>query len=156
MKRRKNICPMRVIKLRTYPEATKLSPLIQSTLSSIRQCWIDLRIHKRQIDILNKKPGRLNRAELIDQEEIRRKADSAERDFVDVLHEMDSMDIFVFDPAAAIALIPFNMKGELAWFIYEWTERKIVGWRYHQDPLETRHDLQEALNDPQVNPVVNP
>jgi hypothetical protein len=145
---------MRVIKLRTYAEAVKASPWIQSILSSIRQHWLDLKINTRRLEIMAKRPGRLNRAELIEQEEIKKKAEQAESDFTDAVQELMGMDFFLLDPTAGMALIPFNMSNTLAWFIYQWTERKIVGWRFHQDDLNTVHELQAAINDPYANPPV--
>src|SRR5205085_5516795 len=64
------------------------------------------------------------------------------------LEELQALDIYCVDPVQGEALIPFRHSKQLAWFVYNQFDRDPLRfWRYHDDPLETRRPLVEALTD---------
>ena len=50
-------------------------------------------------------------------------------------------------------MVPFIYNGQLAWFVFDLFDDSdpLRFWRYHQDPLETRRPIAEALAEPPEN-----
>lgn len=146
--------PMRVIKLWTYSQADKALPYIRSITSSLRQHWLDARGHKQMLERLDKKAGRLDREALLAQADAETEHGKAEDAFAEDLQELMNMDVFLLDPVRGVALIPFNKENSLAWFIFDlFEEGSLTNWRFHEDPLEMKRPIAEALSDPLSNPL---
>jgi hypothetical protein len=144
---------MRVIKLWTYSQADKALPYIRSITSSLRQHWLDARGHKQTLERFDKKTGRLDRDDLLAQSDAESEHVKAEDAFADALQELMNMDVFLLDPVRGVALIPFNKENSLAWFIFDlFEEGGLKNWRFHEDPLEMKRPIEEALSDPLANP----
>ena len=69
----------------------------------------------------------------------------AEDRLQDALEELHTLDIYCLDPVQGLALIPFALGDELAWFIYDLFDPKSLNfWRYHRDPVEMRRPVSGA------------
>lgn len=146
--------PMRVIKLWNFPQADKALPYIRSITTSLRQHWLDARGKKRLLERLENKSGPLDREVLVAKNDAQKEHGRAEDAFAEALQELMDMDVFLLDPVRGVALIPFNKENSLAWFIFDlFEDGKIKSWRFHEDPLDTRRPIEEALQDPAANPL---
>ncbi|MFO0966656.1 MAG: DUF2203 family protein [Gemmataceae bacterium] len=143
---------MRVIRLWTYSQAGKALPYIRSITTSLRQHWLDARNRKSILDRLDKRSGPLNREALLARAEAESAHSRAEEEFSQALQELMNMDVFLLDPVQGVALIPFNKENNLAWFVFDLFDNDLKTWRFHEDTLETRRPISEALTDPLANP----
>lgn len=145
--------PMRVIRLWTYPQAEKALPYIRSITSSLRDHWLDARGKKQLLEHMDSRAGRLDREALLNKAETEVEHGKAEDAFSEALQELMNMDVFLLDPVRGVALIPFNKENSLAWFIFDLFDEGLKSWRFHEDTLETKRPIEEALKDPLANPV---
>ena len=101
-------------------------------------------------------PGRPDRAAILAHSGAVEEAEKAEERFHQALDELHTLDIYCLDPAAGLALIPFARDNRLAWFVFELFDEidSIRSWRFHQDPLEQRRPIAEALTEPPGNESV--
>lgn len=145
--------PMRVIRLWTYPQADKALPYIRAITTSLRQHWLDARSKKQLLERIEKKPGPVDRDTLLTKSDTEAEHTKSEDAFSDALQELMNMDVFLMDPVQGVALIPFNKDNGLAWFIFDlFEENTLNSWRFHEDPLEMKRPIEEALKDPLANP----
>ena len=77
-------------------------------------------------------------------------AGEADERFHDALDELHTLDVYCLDPVAGLALIPFAVEKRLAWYVFDLFDEEdpLRFWRYHQDPLEKRWPIAEALAGP--------
>ena len=136
----------------TYDEAKKAVPYISSIMRSLRDERLEVQSLQRQVDLLEKKPGRPGRSALLAQAEVKRQAGEAEGRFDDSLRELFGLDIFCIDPITGQAMIPFLRAEKLAWFVFDLFDEEdyLKQWRYHDDAMEKRRPIAEALAEPPV------
>ncbi len=133
------------IQVWTYDQAIQVLPYVESIMTSLREHQLAAIRHQLKIDRLNKKDGRPNRAEMIGHQETLAAAREAEDRLQDALEELHTLDIYSLDPIQGLALIPFALGDELAWFIYDLFDPKSLNfWRYHRDPIEMRRPVSGA------------
>ena len=66
------------------------------------------------------------------------------------LSELSRLDVYCIDPINGVAFIPFIQNDQLAWFVFDlFSDTMLDGWRFHEDPLNTRRPLTE-LDEPQA------
>src|SRR5262245_46218194 len=82
----------------TYDEAKKATPYISSVMRSVREQRLDAQSLQRQVERLDKAPGRPNRTALLAQAEVKRQAGQAEDRFEEGLRELFALDVFCMDP----------------------------------------------------------
>ncbi|MCI0380831.1 MAG: DUF2203 family protein [Gemmataceae bacterium] len=148
--------PMRVVRLWTYAQAHKALPYLRSITGSLREHWLTAQSKRRDLDSLNRQPGRPNRSQILAAETTQNEKSEAEDRFNDALQELMGIDVFLLDPVEGVVFIPFRKGDELAWFVFEHFGNgdDLASWRRHEDPLETRRPIVEALSDHYANPVV--
>jgi len=141
--------PVRVIRLWTYPQAQKATPYLRSVVGSLRDHWLRLRGADRDLKRQARQPGRPDRHALIAHEYLQSDKDDAENEFGEALHELMRMDAYLLDPVRGVAVVPFAKEEQLAWFVYDlFDPAGVSAWRYHEDPLELRRPLAEAVTPP--------
>jgi hypothetical protein len=147
--------PMRVVRLWTYAQAQKALPYFRSITGSLREHWLAAQSKRRDLESLSRTPGRPDRSQLVAAELVQNEKTEAEDRFNDALQELMGIDVFLLDPVQGVALIPFRKGDELAWFVFEHfgTDEDLKSWRLHQDPLEMRRPIAEALVDVFANPA---
>jgi hypothetical protein len=126
----------------TYAEAQKVVPYLRSIVGSLRDNWLDIAQARRQMQLLDARPGRPDRRSLILKEECNREIIRAEAKLEESLGEMNLLSAYCLDPTGGLALIPFRHGSELAWFVFDlFGSQGLVAWRLYSDPLETRRSL---------------
>ena len=151
MKRNRNGSRKRreTIQVWTYDQARRVLPYVASIMRSLREHRLEAQQQHLSAHRLAKRQGRSDRAALIAHTEVALAAKEAEERFHQALDELHTLDVYCLDPAAGLALIPFAIDNRLAWFVFDLFDQSdpIRSWRYHQDPLEMRRPIAEALND---------
>ena len=133
------------IQVWTYDQAIQVLPYVESIITSLREHQLAAIRHQLKIDRLSKKNGRPNRAEIIGHQETLTAAREAQDRLQGALEELHTLDIYSLDPVQGLALIPFALGDELAWFIYDLFDPKALNfWRYHRDPIEMRRPVSGA------------
>src|SRR5262245_52548555 len=99
------------LRLWTYAEAVKAAPYLRSVVRSVREHWLHLQRARLQLQRLDARPGRPDRRALIVRAEAAQEAERAEDHFNEAVRELGALDVYVLDPAAGVALIPFR-RGE--------------------------------------------
>ena len=148
MKRNRNGAKNRsqTIQVWTYEQARQIAPYVASIMSSLREHRLEVQRHQLTASRLAQQPGRPVRGDLIAHDDATRDARRAEDRFHDALEELHSLDVYCLDPLQGLALIPFAKNDQLAWFIFDlFASDKLGFWRFHQDPLDTRRPIAEAL-----------
>ena len=148
MKRNRNGAKNRsqTIQVWTYEQASEIVPYVASIMASLREHRLEAQRHRLTASRLAQQPGRPHRAELIAHDDAIREAHRAEDRFHDALEELHSLDVYCLDPLQGLALIPFAKNDQLAWFVFDlFGGDKLAFWRFHQDPLDTRRPIAEAL-----------
>src|SRR5262249_47400945 len=142
----------REVRVWTYEQAKKAVPYITAVMRSLRDQRIEAQNRDRLSRRLADRPGRPDRAALLAQAEAARLAREAGDRFEDSMEELVALDVFCIDPIAGQAVIPFLHAKKLAWFVYDLFDEEdhLRQWRYHDDPLETRRPIAEALADPAI------
>jgi hypothetical protein len=111
---------------------------------SLREHRLDAVTQHRNADRLAQRPGRPDRESLIAQTESVKAAALADERFDEALAELEALDVYLLDPLAGQALIPFVHDENLAWYVYDaFDPEPLRFWRYHSDPLDTRRPLAE-------------
>lgn len=151
MKRRprKSSRRLKVIRLWTYAEVIRALPYLRSVTNSLRDHYLEAqRLSLASRRLADKKPNRDN---LVALQESQTEETKALDQFYDALRELRRIDIFPLDPVRGLALIPFQKGENLAWFVFDlFEETNLVGWRFHQDAMETRRPIPEATE------IINP
>lgn len=140
----------RTVRVWSYDEAKKAVPYISGIMRSLRENCLEAQSHKRQHQRLSGKPGRPDRTVLLAQGDELRQATEAENRFDDSIAELHALDVFCVDPVGGEAVIPFVHAKKLAWFVFDLfdDEDHLRQWRYHDDPLDTRRPIADALTEP--------
>jgi hypothetical protein len=140
------------LQLWTLPKAQAACAYIRSVIASLREHLIDTQTWKRQLQRLNERPGRPDRATLISQHETEHQLHLAEERLEQTCDELDAINIYVLDPLHGLALLPFVHDDQLAWYIFDLFDPKTLRfWRYQEDPQETRRpiaSLPHGLGEP--------
>lgn len=132
----------------TFSQVQPALPYIASVMRSLREHRLAALTHDRTAKRLAARPGRPDRAALIAHEDAVRQAREADERFHEALEELHTLDIYCLDPVRGEALIPFAHEQQLAWFVFDLFQPSYVySWRFHTDPLETRHPLTDAQKD---------
>jgi hypothetical protein len=140
----------RHIRVWTLEQARAALPYLSSVVRSLREHRLEAVTQHRNAERLAQRPGRPHRDTLIAQSESTRSADQADERFRECLAELESLDIFLIDPIAGQALIPFVHDENLAWYVYDaFDPEPLRFWRYHSDSLETRRPLAEIASGEQ-------
>ena len=136
------------VRLWTYAEAVKARPYLRSIVRSLREHWLESQRMRLQMRRLDARPGRPDRQALILRAEAAREAERATDHFHEALGELEALDVYCLDPAKGLALIPFRLGEDLAWFVFDlFDSDPIRFWRYQTDPLETRREVSEIAAD---------
>ena len=142
----------RNVRVWTYDEAKKAVPYIANVMRSLREQRIEAQNLHRHVQRLTSLPGRPDRTALLAQSEADRQVREAEHRFEESMDELVGLDVFCLDPIAGQAVIPFLHAQKLAWFVFDLfdDEDHLRQWRYHDDPLDTRRPIAEALVEPAI------
>jgi len=140
----------RQIRVWTLEQARGALPYLSSVLRSLREHRLEAVTQHRNAERLAQRPGRLDREGLIAQTEAAKAADQADERFQQALAELQALDIYLIDPIAGQALIPFVHDENLAWYVYDaFDPQPLQHWRYHSAPLDTRRPIAEIDGDHQ-------
>jgi len=133
-------------------QARKAVPYISAILQSLRQHHLEALGCDREARRLAAKPGRPDRSALVAHSEVTRQAQEAGQRVDQDLEELAALDVYSLDPLRGEAVIPFLHGKKLAWFVFDLFDEEdhLRTWRYHDDPLDTRRPLAEALAAPQA------
>jgi hypothetical protein len=146
---------LRTISLWNYSQASKALPYLRSVTRSLRDHWLEAQGKRLEVDRLSHQPGRRDRSAILANEKAAEEKSRAEDRFTDALNELLGIDVYLLDPVRGVAFIPFQKEEELAWFVFDLFESDgLKSWRFHQDPLEMRRPIADALGDKAVNPEV--
>jgi Uncharacterized conserved protein (DUF2203) len=130
----------------TYAQACGIVPYVKSIMNSLREHGLEARRHRLAASRLAQQPGRRARGHLIAYQDANQEAQRAEDRLHDALEELHDLDVYCLDPLQGLALIPFAKNDQLAWFVFDlFGSKKLAFWRFHQDPLDTRRPIAEAL-----------
>lgn len=152
MKRKQKRRKLRTIRLWDLPQARKAIPYLRSLTTSLRENWLELQRKRLEVKRLARRPGRPDRSAILAGEKAADEKSQAEDRFTDALNELMSIDVYLLDPVRGVAFIPFQKEEELAWYVFDLHESDdLKTWRFHQDPLEMRRPIAEALASPEVN-----
>jgi hypothetical protein len=133
------------IRLWSHPEARAAAPYVKSVLTSLREHRLDARRYGAETRKLADLPGRPDRTRILANAAAAKETQEAEDRFQEALEELQGLDIYLLDPVAGLALIPFVNEQQLAWFVFDlFDEEPLRSWRYHTDPLEKRRPIAEA------------
>jgi hypothetical protein len=140
----------RTVRVWSYDEAKKAVPYISAIMRSLREHCLESQSHKRSAQRLADKPGRPDRTALVSHSEEVREATEAQHRFDDGIAELHALDVFCLDPVGGEAVIPFLHAKKLAWFVFDLFDEEdhLRQWRYHEDPLDTRRPIADALTEP--------
>src|SRR5262245_9780316 len=140
---------MKVLRLWPHAEAVKALPYIRSIMASLREDWLGVHRLKGRLRRLDGKPGRPDRTALLERQAIDTDSQEAAERFDESLRELMALDVYCVDPVEGLALIPFRKGDELAWFVFDlFDPERLENWRLHNDPIETRRPLAEAIEEP--------
>ncbi len=132
----------RQIRVWTLEQARAALPYLSSVVRSLREHRLEAVTQHRNAERLAHRPGRPDRDSLIAHAEAVKAAEQADDRFREALGELQSLDVFLLDPIAGQALVPFVHDEELAWYIFDaFDPEPLRFWRLHTDPLETRRPL---------------
>lgn len=130
------------LRLWTFDQAQTAVPYLTSVVRSIREQALAAQSLQRRLDALENRPGRPDRALLIERDELRRDHHLAEVALQEAVEELEALDVYVLDPLRGLALVPFAHDDQLAWYIFDlFDAQPIRSWRYQSDPEETRRKL---------------
>ncbi len=145
MKSNKSRRSSQTLRLWTFEEARSALPYFNSVIRSLREHYLQLLSHRRELQALAGQPGRPDRKTLIAEQEIRRDLHQTESEYQHALDELEALDVQPLDPAQGTALVPFVHDDQLAWYIFDLFDKEpIRSWRYQSDPDETRRKLTTA------------
>lgn len=155
-KRKQKRPPLQMIRLWDYPQARKALPYLRSVTSSLRDHWLEAQSRRLEMARLARAPGRPNRGALLAATRATEEKTDAEDRFNDALNELMGIDVYLLDPLRGVAFIPFQKKDELAWFVFDlFDSDDLKSWRLHQDPLDKRRPIAEAVGDVTTTPSLN-
>lgn len=133
------------LRLWAFDQAQAAVPYITSVVRSLREHALQAQSHRRHLDALENRPGRPDRARLIERDEARRELSAAEDALHQATEELEALDIYTLDALRGQALVPFAHDDQLAWYVFDlFDDQPIRSWRYQSDPEETRRKLTAA------------
>ncbi len=137
----------------TYDQARRVLPYVASIMRSLREHGLEAQQQHLTANRLAERARRPERAAILAHSAAVQGAKEAEERFHEALDELHTLDVYCLDPVAGLALIPFARDNRLAWFVFDLFDQNdpLRFWRYHQDPLETRRPIAEALASPPEN-----
>jgi hypothetical protein len=140
----------RQIRVWSIEQARAALPYLSSVVRSLREHRLEAVTQHRTAEQLAQRPGRPDRDSLIAHAESVKAAEQADERFREALAELEALDIYLIDPVAGQALIPFAHDENLAWYVYDaFDPEPLRFWRYHSDPLDTRRPLAELEREDQ-------
>ena len=144
----------RELRLWSHAEAEKALPYLRSVVQSLREYWLQMQQARREMRLMDARPGRPDRKALLARQAASQEAELAEERFQETHRELDPLDVHCLDAAKGLALIPFRQGGDLAWFVFDlFSPQGLDAWRFDLDPLETRRMLTETLDSGLVDRV---
>jgi len=144
--RRERSKRMRALRLWSWSEVTKAVAYLHSVIGSLREHWLEVLRAQRQIDLASKQNSPANRQQIIDEASRADERQRAQTKFDDALEELNGIDVFLLDPVKGSALIPFRKEDDLAWYVFDhFAKPGVIGWRYHQDPIEECRPLETPV-----------
>ncbi|MBM3993315.1 MAG: hypothetical protein FJ303_04045 [Planctomycetes bacterium] len=148
-RRRERAEEMRVLRLWDWDEVTKALPYFHSVIGSLREHWLELRNAECRLERRPDVVASSRRQEMIDETSRQDERRRAEEKFEDALGELNALDVYLLDPIGGFVLIPFRNKDELAWYVFDhFAKDGVIGWRYHQDPIDQCRPLDDAMIGP--------
>src|SRR5438128_1592147 len=84
----------KILRLWTHAEAEKALPYVRSIMGSLREHWLDVHRAKQHLRRLDRKPGRPNRATLLDRADATQDSELAVDRFDESLRELMALDIY--------------------------------------------------------------
>ncbi len=130
------------VQLWTYAQAQAACPYIRSVVSSLREQVLELQTAQRRLDQLNNRPGRPDRAILIETQEAQHQLHRVEAHVEQITEELDAINIFALNPLQGQVLLPFVHEEQLAWYIFDLFDPKPLRfWRFQEDSLDTRRPI---------------
>jgi hypothetical protein len=137
-----------VIRVWTYPQAQKALPYIGSVMRSLREHWLEAQQHDARAMKIDRQPGRPDRQAILDREMAAEESRRAKDRFNEAYHELQQIEVYCLDPNQGVGVIPFVHDDKLAWLIYDLFDGEpLQHWRYHDDPLDLRRPISDALNE---------
>jgi hypothetical protein len=133
------------LRLWAFDQARAAVPYITSVVRSLREHALAVQSLQRRLDALENRPGRPDRAVLIERDELRRERGRAEDDLQQATEELEALDVYLLDALRGLVLVPFAHDDQLAWYVFDlFDDQPIRSWRYQSDPEETRRKLTAA------------
>ena len=129
------------LRLWSLPEVNKAMPYLRAVMKPLRDQWLEIQRSRLAL-------RRMTEAATFDSEEqdllqeARLAANTAEERFAQTLNELITFDVYTLDPLRGIALLPFKIGNELAWFVFDlFAPEGLDAWRFHTDPLSARRSM---------------
>jgi hypothetical protein len=130
------------IQVYTYAQAQSVAPYLASIVRSLREHSLEALSLLRRRQQLDQRPGRPDRAALIEGQELDRQAHRADDNVRDAVAEMQRLDIYPLDPVRGQALVPFVHEEQLAWYVFDlFDPQPLQFWRFQSDPEDTRRPV---------------
>src|ERR1700722_409040 len=130
------------LQLWTYAQAQAACPYIRSVVTSLREQVLEVQSAQRRLQQLNNRPGRANRATLIETPEAQQHVHRIESQVEQTNEELDAINIFALNPLQGQVLLPFVHEDQLAWYIFDLFDPKPLRfWRFQEDSLDTRRPI---------------
>jgi hypothetical protein len=132
----------KAIQVFTYAQARSVSPYVASIARTLRDDTVEALIHRRNLQRMEKQPGRPDRAALIAMQDLDRDARRAEEGARDAAAELQRMDVYPLDPVQGLVLVPFVHEEQLAWYVFDlFDEEPLRFWRFQTDSEDTRRPV---------------
>lgn len=133
------------LRLWTFEQAQAAVPYLASVVRSLREHALTVQSLQRRLGALDNRPGKPDRALLIERDEVCRDRSHAEDALQQAIEELEALDVYVLDALRGQALVPFAHDDQLAWYVFDlFDDQPIRSWRYQSDPEETRRKLTAA------------
>jgi Uncharacterized conserved protein (DUF2203) len=125
-----------------YTQAQAACPYIRAVVTSLRDQVLEMQASQRNLEQLNNRPGRPDRATLIEMQEAQHEVQRIETQIEQTTEELDAINIFALNPLQGQVLLPFVHEDQLAWYIFDLFDPKPLRfWRFQEDSLETRRPI---------------
>jgi hypothetical protein len=126
----------------TYKQAMSVVPYLSGLMRSLREQWLEIQRARLEVHRLDARPGRADRHALILRAEAAGQVDRAQNGFRETLHELNALDIVCLDALQGLAVIPFVLGDEQAWFVFDlFAAKGVEAWLFDADPPDTRRAL---------------
>jgi hypothetical protein len=141
------------MRLWNWNEAAKAIPYLRSITASIRDHWLDLLHVQRQVRKQETAGGRLKKQQMIALHNHQSERERAQAKFDEALDELTQLNVYLLDPVHGLVHIPFRKNDDLAWYVFDhFSDTGIVGWRYHDDPMDESRPLDNEESLVAVDP----